>query len=362
MNSNHWFKSWILETYLRTKSFLNPPSRWTLIQRLLGTTSFLVCTYQLLRVIRQWMNPRHNVPFALPTRQPPDPQLFPQYLQNNQGLWLYWHAWPVAEPRGVVFLCAGLGEHTVRYQMLSAVLNAQGYATFSLDHQGHGASEGDRAHVERFQHYVDDYLLFVRTMLEKHPHLQALPRFLLGHSMGGLIAIHVRMRSQALGVHWDGTILSAPALKADPKVATPFKIFLAGLLADALPKLSLDPLNSSHVSRSQQVVELYQSDPLVHHGGIRARWGNELLRAMREVFDRAPTITWPFLLLHGGDDRITIVDGSNEFFARVASPNKTLKVYPGMYHEIFNEPDRSRVFDDVFQYLSSHSEDSIESE
>ena len=255
-------------------------------------------------------------------------------------------------PRGVVFLCSGLGEHTVRYQMLSGMFNAAGFSAYSLDHQGHGASEGDRAHVERFQDYVDDYIQFVHCVLRDNPHLQKLPRFLLGHSMGGLIAIHVRMRSPQAGIDWSGAILSAPALKADPKVATPVKVWLAGLLSRWFPKFSLEALNSAHVSRSRQVVELYATDPLVYHGGIRARWGKEVLDAMQQVHALSSRIEWPFLLLHGNDDRITHLDGSSEFYRDTASTIKSLKVYDGMYHEVFNEPDRQLVFNDVFEFIN----------
>ena len=315
--------------------------------------SFFYVLLKLVFALKSFVTPRHSVPWASPSRAPPDPELFPQYLQNKQGLWLYWHSWPVPHPKGVVFLVSGLGEHTVRYQMLSAKFNAEGFTTFSLDHQGHGASEGDRAHVERFQDYVDDYLLFVRTMLAANPALAALPKFLLGHSMGGLIAVHARNQSAEHGLQWTGTILSAPALRADPKVATPVKIFLAGLLANLLPKLALDPLNSQNVSRSKQVVELYSTDPLVYHGGIRARWGNEVLQAMRRVGERYDQVTWPFLLLHGREDRITHISGSLDFFEHVPSTDKVLRTYQGMFHEVFNEPDRDIVIRDVLDFIEA---------
>src|SRR3989338_7281797 len=315
--------------------------------------SFCYVVIKVILTIRSFAQAKHCVPWANPQRLPPDPDLFPQYLQNKQGLWLYWPHWPVKRPRGVIFLVSGLGEHTVRYQMLSAKFNDAGFVTFSLDHQGHGASEGDRAHVERFQDYVDDYIQFVNTMLERNPELQKPPKFLLGHSMGGLIAVHVRNQSQEAGLSWTGTILSAPALRADPKVATPVKIFLAGVLSNFLPKLALDPLNSATVSRSKQVVELYSTDPLVYHGGIRARWGNEVLRAMRNVSHNYAMVTWPFLLLHGGDDRITHISGSIDFFEHVPSTDKILKTYQGMFHEVFNEPDRDIVIHDVLDFIEA---------
>lgn len=319
--------------------------------------SGLICFALFARWLHSCGRACHSVPWARADRAPPDSDLFPQYIQNKQGLWLYWHGWtalPASTPlRGVVFLCSGLGEHTVRYQMLSARFNSAGYATFSLDHQGHGASEGDRAHVERFQDYVDDYVLFVKRVLSQNPELQPLPKFLLGHSMGGLIAVNVRLQSERNGIDWTGTILSAPALRADPKVATPVKRFLAGVLANVLPKLALDPLDSKFVSQSKQVVEFYSTDPLVYHGGIRARWGNEVLKAMAQVACDFDKVTWPFLLLHGGDDRITALQGSHDFFENAPSTDKVLKVYQGMYHEVFNEPDRDRVIQDVLDFMSN---------
>lgn len=311
----------------------------------------------LLKRVYSCSRASHNVPWARPDRKAPDPDLFPQYIQNKQGLWLYWHGWtalPSTTPlRGAVFIVSGLGEHTVRYQMLSSRFNNAGLMTFSLDHQGHGASEGDRAHVERFQDYIDDYILFVKRVIDQHPQLQQLPKFILGHSMGGLIAVNVRMQSERNGIDWTGTILSAPALRADPKVATPIKKFLAGVLANLLPKLALDPLDSHFVSQSKQVAEFYCTDPLVYHGGIRARWGNEVLKAMAQVAIDSENVTWPFLLLHGGDDRITALQGSLDFFERSQSSDKVLKVYQGMFHEIFNEPDRDRVIQDVLDNINN---------
>lgn len=159
-----------------------------------------------------WVSAGHDLAHAKPSRAPPDATLFPNYMQNEQGLWLRFAEWwprrEVAAVTGVVFIVSGLGEHSGRYDSVALTFTEAGYVCFSLDNQGAGGSEGVRQYVERFSFFVNDIQQFVEHVEAAHPELSHLPRFLLGHSMGGLIAAHVAMRDPAF---FKGVVFSGPA-------------------------------------------------------------------------------------------------------------------------------------------------------
>lgn len=315
--------------------------------------AFVSCILFFLSPLLAITNSKHNLPFASPKRTPPDSDLFPHYLQNKQGIWLYWREWAPTNnktPVGVVFLCGGLFEHGARYDAVAQRLNQQGFHAFYMDNQGHGNSEGDRAYVESFFDYVDDQSMFVQRMMAKYPELASLPRFLFGHSMGGLIATHFALRDPTA---WQGVVLSAPALEPDPKVATPLMKSIASLLSDVFPKLGLDHLDGTLVCRNPSVVQLAQQDPLYPNEKLKARWGNEMLKAMDDVWKKTHQATFPLLLLHGKDDLICSPSGSRKFFELAKSEDKSFKEFEGMYHEILNEGNRADVYVEMFKFFSA---------
>lgn len=296
------------------------------------------------------MNPKHNLPFATPSRPPPDPNLFPRYMQNKQGIWLRWTEWsPRSSPTAAVFLVSGRGEHAGRYDSIALALTAEGYQVFALDHQGQGGSEGDRSYVERFQDYVDDTQAFVKRIMILLPGLNQLPKFIIGHSMGGLISVHLALRDQSF---WNGVILSAPALEADPKVATPFMKAAASFLSDYLPKLGFDKLGVETLSTNRAVVEFAQQDPMFPGERLRARWGFEMLKNMEDVWTKVNHIKFPYLLLHSAEDAICSINGSRKFHSLNQSADKKLVEYHGMFHELFTEVDRHKVFSEVTEFIA----------
>ena len=152
--------------------------------------------------------------------------------------------------------------------MARVLANSLGVAVFCLDHQGHGASEGERAHVESFEDFSSDVLAHAQAMLRQRGRSwQGLPCFLLGHSMGGAIALQAALRAQATGeLALTGVAVSGPLLALDPDAASPPIKALAHVLGRALPKLGVTAIDSSLVSRDAGVVEAYDNDPLVYHG------------------------------------------------------------------------------------------------
>jgi acylglycerol lipase len=288
---------------------------------------------------------------AHPDRTPPNPAFFPNYMQNKQGMWLYWRQWsPKVAPKGVVFFVTGLGEHHARYDGIAAEFTKQGFVAYALDNQGQGGSEGDRKFVERFVDYVDDMEQFAKQVTQDAG-LAKLPRFVLGHSMGGLIGAHLTLRHPKA---FNGVILSAAAMVPDPKTATPFLKKAANVLADLLPKMPLDKLDPKKCSSDAQVIQFIDNDPLMPPQGMTARWANEMLLAMDALWPLAPRATHPLLLLTGSADEVCNAEGSARYHAAVPSTDKALVVYPGMLHEIYREPGFAKVYEDIFAFTGKH--------
>jgi len=263
------------------------------------------------------------------------------------------------KPKAVVFICHGYGEHIGRYEHVAAELNSQGYAVYGMDHQGHGQSEGDRAHVEDFNHFARDYLDFVRIIQQQLS--RPIPCFLLGHSMGGLISTQVVRKSstekkeQETVWPWAGLVLSAPAIVPDPSVAKPWMVAVAGFFSKVTPQLPFEKLNAKWTSRDPVVVWNYEHDPLNYHGGVRARLGMGFLEAMTDAQRHAGGgLSLPLLIIQGDMDKLVIPSGAQLLYDRSVSADKTLRMYPGNYHELFNEFDKAQVLGDVVSWLDKH--------
>ena len=161
--------------------------------------------------------------------------------------------------------------------------------------------------------------------------------FLIGHSMGGTISIQTLVKAKA--DEFVGAVLSAPAVKVDPSQVTPATLALVKLLGGVLPRLPVDKLNLSSLCNSKAVVDWYMNDPLIYNGRLCARLANELLQQCNIMLvDSAPKINLPFLLVHGTEDHICNLSGSEEFFERVTQvKDKTFTKLQGAMHESLHE-------------------------
>eukprot|EP01006_Ploeotia_vitrea_P063524 TRINITY_DN85715_c0_g1_i1.p1 TRINITY_DN85715_c0_g1~~TRINITY_DN85715_c0_g1_i1.p1 ORF type:complete len:346 (-),score=168.48 TRINITY_DN85715_c0_g1_i1:120-1157(-) len=288
----------------------------------------------------------------------PDPTLFPHFFVNRQGLWLFRTKWLVPDPIGVVFLCHGLGEHIHRYSHVAELLNRHGYSVYGMDHQGHGMSEGDRVFIEDFQHYADDYVDFVRfTQNQMGAKERALPMFLLGHSMGGLISAHVAMESERAGcVPWTGVVLSGPAIQVDPQVVSPTLRKLSGILAKYVPRMRLDKISGDVCSRDERVRSTFTSDYLINKLGSPVKLGYELLRGMDALVGRVDKeFTSPLLILHGTEDKLTTTAGSQWLYDNVASKDKSIDFLDGYFHEIFNDVDKEKPLNAMINWIKQRT-------
>ncbi len=249
--------------------------------------------------------------------------------------------------KAVVLLAHGLGEHSGRYEAFAEHCNARDIAVVAPDHRGHGQSPGERVFVRDF----DDYLSGMRecraVVAADYPQL---PCFLFGHSMGGLIAARLLLQDQR---QYAGALLSGPAFAVTEPPPAPI-MWLGRLLARVAPKAGMLALDASGVSRDPEVVAAYRDDPLVHHGKVTAGLGVALLDAMAKTLPRASSITLPIIVMHGGADTLAAAAGSEQFFKGLGSADKTLRLLPGLYHEILNEPEGDSIALDYIQWLEDH--------
>lgn len=261
-----------------------------------------------------------------------------------------WQEWAPAksDPRAVIMLVHGIGEHGGRYAALAEDFTEAGFAVGVPDHRGHGLSEGKRAQVEQFDDFSDDLGTYQAILRKRYP--APLPLFIVAHSMGGLIALRYVTRDQPAA---SGLVLSGAAA-AKPDDISDLTITIGNLLAKVLPDVGVAGLQLDKISHDPAVVEAYKNDPLVTSGKVKARMGSELLKGMATVEQDLPSLTMPVLVMHGGDDVITPPHGSEMIFAKVGSKDKTLKIYPGLYHEVYNEPERQEVIANVITWIDAH--------
>jgi acylglycerol lipase len=267
-------------------------------------------------------------------------------MQHREGtfkglkdLKIYYQCWLPDRPvRAVLLVAHGYAEHSGRYMNLVGHFLPKGYAVYALDHRGHGRSEGERVVVDSF----DDYLVDLKTFFDLVRAEQPGPRvFLVGHSMGAAIATAYALRHQH---ELDGLVLSGGGI-------TPTDPERAARVAAATPPRTGEGLAST-LSRDPKVIEAYLNDPLVYTGPRPAQ--RSALAGMRaNLPERVREITLPILIMAGAASPLGDGPRSQVLYEDVGSADKTLKLYPGLMHEIFNEPEHPQVFADMEAWIEA---------
>ncbi|WP_309122445.1 alpha/beta hydrolase [Paenibacillus sp.] len=261
--------------------------------------------------------------------------------------------WPTSNEtpaKAAVVLVHGQGEHCGRYAHVAAALNAAGYDVVSGDLPGHGRSGGLRGHIDRFDDFVDVVSSWIEDARSRRSDL---PLFLLGHSVGGLVAARLLQTSPLAGA-LSGAVLTSPAFRLRFPIPA-WKEALGRRLDGVLPRLRMPSgLKQQRVTRSEDVLLATAADPLMVYVAS-VRFYNELLRAQAAALAEAEAISLPLLLLHGGADEIIAPEPSLDFGRRVASPDKDVRLLPGLHHEIMNEPERDDVLRDIVGWLDRHA-------
>jgi len=254
----------------------------------------------------------------------------------SDGLKIFFRHYRAEPEKARLIVAHGLGEHSGRYGNIVEALLPLGLSIWIPDHRGHGQSEGRRGHVKAFADYLTDLGRMLDVARQDAP--GQTKTFLLGHSLGGLIALAYALNDPG---SIDGLIISSPTLGV--KVEVPVvKIFLGKVMSALKPDLLMgNELDSTRLSHDPEVVKAYQMDPLVHDR-VSARWFTEFMSAMTAANQGAPDLYTPVLMQLAGDDYLVDAQAAKAFFEKLTLPDKTLHVYAELYHEIYNEPPESR--------------------
>ena len=267
-------------------------------------------------------------------------------FHNQQGLSLFYRMWlPSKDSKASLVISHGYAEHSGRYKHVAEFLMEQGFAVYVLDHRGHGKSEGARANIKHFNDFATDLCLF----LEQVKAASEKKLFLLGHSMGGAIALQTILTSPKL---IDGLLLSSPFLQSANPPAPLFLNFL-GIISSLLPNFPVQTLDSHLISRDPAIVKAYDNDPLVYIGKVKARLGKGLLDAGSDSLEKASSIKVPTFIIHGSADGIVNPKGSEVFYEHCGAKDKSIKIYDDYYHETLNEFGKEVVLKDIIQWLDS---------
>ena len=276
---------------------------------------------------------------------------FEDKWQDQEGVTFFLRGWEPddGKPRALVVLVHGLGEHTARYAHVGKVLTRAGYALAGFDLRGHGRSGGARGHASSLDAYMHDIRQFFSLMEQRYPNL---PRFLYGHSLGGLLVLAYAIQH---GAGLKGVIATGPALRSSLQEQKG-KIAMVRVLGSLVPAVTLPSgLDAATVSRDPVIVEAYRKDPLVHDR-TSLGFGKAALNAIDLCFARAREFPAPLLIMHGTGDKITYFSGSEDFakLVREAGRDVTLRLWNDLYHEIHNEPEKEDVFQFMIEWLDKH--------
>jgi acylglycerol lipase len=276
-------------------------------------------------------------------------------VRTRDGAVLPLYVWrtTATPPRAAIALLHGLAEHAGRYAAFAADMNAAGIDVYAIDLRGHGRAHGHRAWVTRFDEYLEDAQALVAHAGAACAQ-QATPLFLMGHSLGGAIAaLYAIERAPQSGVPLAGLLLSSPALAPGRDVPKAL-IAVSRLISAICPRFPAMKVDAALLARDETVVAANRADPLVHHGSIPARTGAEVLGAMRRIEAGRASLRVPVLIWHGTEDKLTEPDGSRNFAAHAGSPDLTLTIYEGSYHETLNDLDRERVIGALTGWIDAH--------
>ena len=265
--------------------------------------------------------------------------------RNNFSL--YRQAWlPDIAPKAILLIVHGIAEHSGRYMNLVNYFVPKGYAVYSFDLRGHGKSDGKRSYIERFSYYIDDLQTFFNLVRTENPNTKI---FMVGHSMGSTISVDYALEHQS---ELQGLIISGTTLKLGSSISKA-AILMAKILSVLMPKMGVSALDPGGISRDPVVVAAYVNDPLNYTGKLSARFGVELLKTMEMLQSGLSEINLPILIMQGSQDRISDPASSKLLFDGVGSKDKTMKIYEGFYHEIFNDPERQQVFSDMEAWIKT---------
>ncbi|WP_437655589.1 lysophospholipase [Sorangium sp. So ce1182] len=287
-------------------------------------------------------------------RMPRSPMSEPATIEHGDetfagvgGTRLFAQRWrPRGRVKAAFIVVHGLKDHSTRYRALAERLAGHGIAIYAFDLRGHGRSEGVRVGITSFEDYIGDLDIFDRRVRAREP---GKPVFLFGHSMGGTIVTLYTLTKKPL---LRGLLLSAPALGVN---ASGVEVFGTRVMSALSPQLAVFQLDTEEFSRDPAVVRSYQSDPLVYQGSAPALTARELVDAIETIQEHMEDLRTALLVLHGAEDKVTPPTGSVALNQRASSTDKTLRLYPKLYHDLLHEPEREQVITDIVAWVDARA-------
>lgn len=290
-----------------------------------------------------------------------------EYITNSRGLKLFTQRWtPLSQtpPIGAICVVHGYtGESSWSVQLTAVHFAKAGFIVAAIDHQGHGFSDaldGLVAHIPDINPVVDDCVAYFEEFRARHA--RGLPAFLYAESLGGAIALLITLREKRVGGKgYDGLVLNGAMCGISPKFKPPWPLeHLLGIAATLLPTWQVVPTRGSIPDVSFKVEwkrKMAIASPRRYMGRPRAATAHELMRICREVQGRFEDIDIPLLIVHGGGDVVCDPACVEDLYKRASSKDKTLKIYPGMWHQLVGEPEENveQVFGDVVDWLKTRA-------
>jgi acylglycerol lipase len=267
-------------------------------------------------------------------------------IKEPGGLNIAFRSWPTPTPaRAVVVIVPGFNSHSGYYQWTAEQLTADGLATYAIDLRGRGRSDGERFYVDSFTDYVSDVATLVGQVKSQAPRV---PLFMLGHSAGGVVACLYALQHQQ---EMAGLICESFAHELP---APDFALAALKGLSHLAPHAHVLRLKNEDFSRDASVVQAMNSDPLIAHETQPTRTLAALVRADDDLKKGFSRITLPVLIMHGTADKAAKPSGSQHFYDKAGSADKTLKLYDGAYHDALNDKGKELVIGDIKSWINAH--------
>lgn len=269
-------------------------------------------------------------------------------FSGRDGTKLYYEQWNPPEPKAGIIFVHGVGDHCGRYGPFTQYFLKHAYRVCLYDQRGHGKSEGKRSHVDDFEslyHDLEDYVKFCRKGSPEN-----LPWFIVGHSLGGQIVINFLSR-------FPDVFHAAVASSSNIEIALAIPGWVEKMsrkMVGVLPTMRLQGfIRPNMLSHDPKVVSAYKKDPLVSPY-ITIKIGVEILKNLEQIYSLCTKIKTPLLMLHGSADKVCSPEGTKRFYRELILAQKEMKIYEGMYHELFNEIKKEEVFHDVEHWFEKH--------
>lgn len=267
--------------------------------------------------------------------------------QTKDGISIFGKEWRIEDPKAVIALVHGFGEHCMRYDSMAQYYNNKGYAVVAYDRRGHGQSSGALGYTPNYEAFLEEMDDLIKACKERYPEK---PIVIYGHSMGGNLVLNymIARNDPAIKV----TVVTGPWIRLVQEPPGLLKAILR-FIRMIYPRYSQGKKIGTLVSRVQEEVEKYNNDPLTH-GKISAALACEMFKWADFLLNYKGSVRVPTLVQHGGDDRITSLEATKTFVENASGPI-TFKIWDELYHEIHNESIREQVYDYTIDWLDQQS-------